>query len=384
MAGAGNTDFTGVPNYTETDNCSPLPDLGKSCTITVAFNPQESCTWLPNVSQGGVPPAQCPLILPAALTLSNVPSKDPDTTFVVPITGIGVSAIQASTPELDFGAEEPLSPAESSPPQTLYFTNNSASPVQILQSSSTPCKFSPGQTPLPLPLTSSSYLSGVSGLQVVTGGMIYQANGSYNTVYYNCDADQQTELPNFVVSSDTCTGTNLPAGAMCSIQVAFVPQPATYTNFLDYFLELNTLQCSSPLFPSAATSDCELDSGRFPVELKANPPSPLRMAPSAGLDFGNFPVGQITNPLTITLTNDPNIANPQTVTFIGKITASGSFSEFDDCQATLAPGDKCTLTVTFKPSVVGFTAGNLTINYVQGPNNIVGNAQKVYLRGTGQ
>jgi hypothetical protein len=85
--------------------------------------------------------------------------------------------------------------------------------------------------------------------------------------------------------------------------------------------------------------------------------------------------------LTITLLNDPNLATTQTVTFIGKITASGSYSESDDCPISLAPGSSCTLTVTFKPGVTGFIPGTLTINYQQEPLNL---PQVVYLRGTGQ
>jgi len=159
--------------------------------------------------------------------------------------------------------------------------------------------------------------------------------------------------------------------------VAYVPQPNTDINSgLDYFLELNTVQCYGTV-----TSDCEIDSGRFPVELKANTPSPLRMSPSAGLDFGNQAVGKASAPLTITLLNDPTLTNPQTVTFVGKILVQGNYSETDDCPVTLAPGSSCMLTVTFKPGIVGFIPGTLTINYSPEP---FGAPQFVYLRGTGQ
>jgi hypothetical protein len=165
--------------------------------------------------------------------------------------------------------------------------------------------------------------------------------------------------------------------ASCSLQVAYVPQPNTDINSgLDYFLELNTVQCSSTV-----TSDCEIDSGRFPVELKANTPSPLRMSPGAGLNFGNQKKGTTSAPLTITLLNDPTLASPQTVTFVGKILVQGNYAETDDCPVTLAPGSSCTLTITFAPSGVGFESGQLTINYSPEP---FGAPQFVYLRGTGQ
>ena len=48
------------------------------------------------------------------------------TTFAAPISGVGLSAIQPSTPELDFGAENQSNPAEASQPQSLSFTNSTA------------------------------------------------------------------------------------------------------------------------------------------------------------------------------------------------------------------------------------------------------------------
>jgi hypothetical protein len=391
----GQSDFTGLPEFFETDNCGAggVPSMGQpfslsggaSCTITVTFDPQESCPWLPFNASGsgpssqGAPPEFCPLAFQNISLALKVPSDtnpDHETNFAVPITGIGLSVIQPSTPELDFSSEEAVRPPESSPPQTVSFTNTSTNPVQILPASTPTC-----QNPLPRPLQVGN---GISGIQMVgrppgvPQDIMPNLGLSVPTINYNCDIDPSTLLANFQISSDTCTGTLLAPHASCSLQIAYVPQPNSNAgNGPDYFLELNTLQCSG-----SQTSDCELDSGRFPLELKANPPSPLRMAPSAGLDFGNLPVGQISNPLTITLSNDATLTNPQTVTFIGKIGVSGSFSEIDDCQATLAPGSKCTLTVSFKSSVVGFTAGKLTINYTA--DGVLGNPQLVYLRGTGQ
>jgi hypothetical protein len=119
------------------------------------------------------------------------------------------------------------------------------------------------------------------------------------------------------------------------------------------------------------------------------------MSPSAGLDFGNQAKGKASAPMTVTLVNDPNLTYPQcgtedcaTVTFVGQITVSGSsYSESDDCPATLAQGSSCTLTVTFKPGSIGLNTGQLTINYSQLSSSGVvtlGNPQFVYLRGTGQ
>jgi hypothetical protein len=362
----GPSDFTGLANFNELDNCAP--SLGspfslapqQSCSITIGFSPQESCPWLPlgsPPSASGAPPSMCPFPLAATLTVQSPSSADADTLFAVPITGIGFSAIVPSTPELDFGSE---AVSETSSPQLLIFTNQGQGPVQILSALSTPCISGnlPPRTP-----------GAVSGFQVVTGSI----SANVSTVNYICDTDPVSNQPNFQISADTCSGRVLFPEASCSLQISFVPQPATPLNpALDYFLQLNTLQCTS-----STTSNCEIDSGRFPVELKANTPSPLRMSPGAGLDFGAQSVGHVANPLTITLFNDPSIPNPAPVNFTGNL-VKGDYTETDDCPTSLAPGSSCTLTVIFKPQSVGFDPGTITITYT------VGQTQTVYLRGTGQ
>lgn len=395
----GQSDFDGLPSFTETDACGaggapsngqPF-DLtaGQSCSITVSFSPQESCPWLPFVpptssglSLAGAPPEYCPFPQTAwvTATVASPPSADSNPLFSVPITAMGLSALQASTPELDFGAEEQLNPPEASVPQMLTFTNYSPNPVQILGRA--PCPYrAKGQFTLPHPLLATSP---VAGLQAVANGSVGIITPDNTTISYNCDSDPQTSLPNFQISSDSCTGSLLAAQASCSLEIAYEPQPQTNIGGgLDYFLELNTVQCADPVNdPPSPTNPCEIDSGRFPVELKANVPSPLRMIPSAGLDFGNQKHGTTSTPMTVTLLNDPNLAIPQTVTFIGRISVQGSnYSELDNCPATLAPGSSCTLSVTFSPSGTGFSTGTLTINYSPEPTS---EPQVVYLRGTGQ
>jgi hypothetical protein len=377
----GPSDFNGLSNFAEQDTCAASVGstfslgAGQSCSINISFAPQESCPWLPfgtPPSVFGAAPSQCPLPVTATLTVNSPTSADNDTAFAVPITGTGVSAIAASTPELDFGAE---ALSETSLPQSLTFTNSSGLPVQILGSMPCTNQSAISHTTLPHPLQDNNP---VAGLQVVSND-VFTISPDGSTIDYRCDSDPQTAQPNFQISSDTCTGALLASQSTCSLQIGYVPQPKTIlSSGLDYFLELNTLQCSSD---DGVSSDCEIDSGRFPVELRANPPSPLRMSPGAGLNFGNQPVGKATLPQTITLFNDPADPNSATVNFIGKVAVKGNYSETDDCPFSLAPGGSCTLTVTFKPTAVGFDPGTLTINYTPEPT---GQAQIVYLHGTGQ
>jgi hypothetical protein len=385
----GCSDFNGVPNFKESNTCGAAQtqscetsvgpfSLGpqKSCSITISFSPQQSCPWLPLTPQNqGEPPALCPFPLAAKLSVTSPKTKnesgeDSDANFVVPITGIGLSALATSTPELDFGSE---AVSEKSLPQGLSFTNQGTLPVQVLPALNQPCvNPTKGQhILLPRPLVPGT----VDGLHVVTGDFmpVMPQQGQGSTIGYICDSDPTNNEPNFQISADSCSGRVLAPQGKCSLEVSFVPQPGTaFTPPLDYFLELDTLQCTD-----STTSHCEIDSGRFPVELTANVPSPLRMSPGAGLDFGTWPMGQLSDPLTITLFNDPKDPNSQTITFTGNL-VKGDFAETDDCGTSLAPGGSCTLTITFTPKIVGFDQGTITITYT------VGQTQTVYLRGIGQ
>lgn len=382
----GLSSFSGLPNFSEQDNCSTSPGTtfslqpGQTCSIRVSFAPQQSCPWLPYGSPpslSGAAPSLCPFPLTASLAVDSPTSADTDTTFAVPITGFGASAIQPSTPELDFGAQ---ALSQASAPQVLTFTNYSPKPVQIL--GGLPCT-NPGGfgvNTLPHPLQSNSP---VAGLQVVANGSGSFFNISPNfgsgSIDYVCDSDSGASQPNFQLSADTCSGTLLAPQASCSLQVSYVPQPNTLlTSGLDYFLELNTVQCAN-----GVTTDCEIDSGRFPVELRANPSSPLRITPAAGLDFGVQPIGDpdfIPSGKTITLYNDPNDPNAGTVNFVGRFVLSGDYFEIDDCPLSLPSGSSCTITVTFNPKGEGFDPGTITVNYTPEPT---GFPQKIYLRGTG-
>jgi hypothetical protein len=367
----GLSDFDGLPNFTEQDNCaSPAGSTfslnpQQSCAITVSFAPQQSCPWLPSVALGGEPPSACPFTLRATVTVNSPVSVDNDTAFAVPVTGTGFSALIPSEPEVDFGAE---AVGELSAPQMLSFTNQGVGAVQILPALNSPC-VNPAKGSITLPRPPAPGL--VAGLQVVTNNI--QAIPSSSDLTYNCDSDLTSGLPNFRVSADNCSGTLLAPQTSCTLELTFVPQPSTpLTSGLDYFLELNTTQCLG-----AITTNCEIDSGRFPVELTSNVPSPLRMTPGAGLNFGVRSLGAAGAPLTVTLFNDPKDPKAGTVNFTGNL-VKGDYTESDTCGASLAPGSSCTLTINFQPTIVGFDPGTVTVTYA------VGQTQTIHLRGIGQ
>jgi hypothetical protein len=373
------TDFTSIPNYSESDNCSSFlasSTSGQSCTITITYTPQESCSWNPSPGIA----ANCPSTLTALLTIQSTVTNDNDTSFSVPVTGTGLSYLQPSAAEVDFGAE---APGEVSQLQQLSFTNQSAYSVQIVGPASVPCTYSPNPvTPLYRPVTNDGAVGGLQVITATSGSVSGIAGVPLPTIQYSCDADKTSGLPNFQISADTCTGALLPPQGTCNVEISYIPQPFTYQGgqSLDYFLELNTLECSQI---DGVASNCEIDSGRFPVELKANAPSPLRLLPAAGLNFGAVTSRTTSATQTVTLFNDPSDPNAGTVTFLGRFVVSGSYVESDDCPASLASGSSCTINVSFAPSSKGFSSGTLGISYTLA-SGALGNEQYVYLRGTGQ
>jgi hypothetical protein len=235
---------------------------------------------------------------------------------------------------------------------------------------------------LPRPVMNDGQVSGIEVVeQGQTGLPFIQVVGPtvppfFTTISYGCDSDIQTMKANFQIQ-DACSGVTLNPQSSCNVQVTYVPQPGTVQDSgLDYFLELNTLQCVS-----GTVSNCEIDSGRFPVELTANPTSPLRMSPAAGLDFGGVTAGKSSTTQSITLLNDPSLPNAQPVNLVGKPVLKGNYNETDDCPFVLNPGSSCTLTISFNPKSVGFNPGTLSINYTPEPTAL---PQVVHLRGTGQ
>jgi hypothetical protein len=104
--------------------------------------------------------------------------------------------------------------------------------------------------------------------------------------------------------------------------------------------------------------------------------TPLTLTFSASsLNFGLLQVGMTSPSQTVTVTNVSN----HSVKF-SSIAASGEFSEGHTCLSTLASGQNCTITVTFKPTVAGTqnSAVKLKDNCPGSPT------QTISLTGTGE
>src|SRR5271157_3118296 len=92
------------------------------------------------------------------------------------------------------------------------------------------------------------------------------------------------------------------------------------------------------------------------------------------LNFGNQTLGQPSSPQPVTLTNNQSVS----LTINSSITASGDYSQTNNCGSSLNPNSSCTINVVFTPSQTGTRTGTLTVN-----DNGPGNPHTASLTGVG-
>src|SRR5271157_5894543 len=76
------------------------------------------------------------------------------------------------------------------------------------------------------------------------------------------------------------------------------------------------------------------------------------------LNFGNQTLGQPSSPQPVTLTNNQSVS----LTINSSITASGDYSQTNNCGSSLNPNSSCTINVVFTPSQTGTRTGTLTVD----------------------
>jgi len=96
---------------------------------------------------------------------------------------------------------------------------------------------------------------------------------------------------------------------------------------------------------------------------------------SLSLNFGLLQIGLTSPPQTVTVTN----VSAHASNFSG-IASSGDYSQTNTCLPTLAAGQKCTITVTFKPTNAGTRTGAVTLK----DDDPGSPTQTIALTGTGE
>ncbi len=154
--------------------------------------------------------------------------------------------------------------------------------------------------------------------------------------------------------TDNC-GSSVLAGKSCTIKVRFTPQ-ASWTRQGLLVVNDNAAPGSQSAILAGMGS-----SGGVPK-------------PSVNtLTFDSQTVGTSSSPQSVTLTN-----NGTGTIYINGITASGDFSQTNNCKSTLTEGSQCTLYVTFTPTWSGTRGGEVVLNYFDPPL-----IQPISLSGTG-
>jgi len=152
--------------------------------------------------------------------------------------------------------------------------------------------------------------------------------------------------------TNTCPK-SLAAGHSCNVNVAFSPLDGGYR------AGVLTIVDSDPGSPHT-------------IYYRGNGAAVLYVP--GQLTFAAEPVGQTSSPQTVTLT-----AYGSSPVLFGNIFATGDFAQTNNCPASLTPGSKCQVSVTFTPTKQGQRTGSVTFN-----DSDLNAPDAVHLTGTGQ
>jgi hypothetical protein len=149
-------------------------------------------------------------------------------------------------------------------------------------------------------------------------------------------------------------GTVAANGGTCTVQVTFTPTSTGSRTGTITFTD------SAPTSPQT-------------LMLNGTAGAPSNALSATSLTFAAQPVGSLSAAQTVTLTNGGNAAM-----VISGISATGDFSETNNCPSILAPSATCTLTVKFTPAAGGTRTGSLIVS-----DNSLGGPALVTLTGSG-
>lgn len=140
-------------------------------------------------------------------------------------------------------------------------------------------------------------------------------------------------------SEDDC-GSELAAENSCGILIYFEP-----TEAIEYLSTMEIIDDAYNSPQQIALSGTGINPGQPDIHIE-----------KTQIRFGDQALDSVTTE-TITLTSTGTVDLDFT-----SITASGdTFSQTNDCPATLAPDESCTLSVSFEPTVAGFFEGTVTL-----------------------
>ena len=153
-------------------------------------------------------------------------------------------------------------------------------------------------------------------------------------------------------------GNSVAAGAKCTISVTFKPA------------------AGGTRTAAVVVADTAVDSPQT-VALSGTGSAPVATVSPSSVAFANQAVGAASTAQSVTLTNSGNAALSVTSIAVFGVNSS-DFSQSNNCGTSVAAGAKCTISVTFKPTIAGNRSAALAIT-----DNAAGSPQSVSLSGTG-
>jgi hypothetical protein len=365
-------------DFSESANCGNTLVAGASCTINVTFTPTATGNrtgvltitddqlaggqQTVNLSGTGIAPAAS--LSPSALVFANQLVNSSSATQSVTLTNTGTATLNikgiAATGDFSESANcgNTLAAGASCTINVTFTPTATGNRTGIL--TITDDQLAGGQQTLNLSGTGIAPAASLSPTSLAFANQVVNTSSAASSVTVTNTGTATLTVSNISVSgmadfSQTNNCGSLAPGASCSINVTFTPTQNGSRN------------------ASLTITDDPLAGGQQTVSLTGTGVSSNAGLSPASMSFG-------TQLLNTSSTSQTVLKNVGTATLnISSISASGDFSQTNNCSATLAPGASCTINVTFTPTVSGSRSGVLTVT----DDSFFGSPQTVPLSGTG-
>ena len=379
------TSITGSGDYTETDNCGSSLGASQLCTINVQFTPSAVGTRT------------------GAITVTDNASDSPES---VSLTGVGALPTATPSPTSLTFASQNL--GTSSAPQTVTITNTAAVPLTVSSIGITGTnanEFTQSNTCTTVPPS-----GGTCTVNVVFGPIVAGAASASLTI-----TDNAANSPQTVPLSGTGSQPTAPAVTLSPTSISFGTvkvntsaggQLVTLTNTGTANLTVSTVSIggtnpgdfsvsSNCVGIVAAGGHCSITAGFRPtvvggrtatILIADNASNSPQSVPLSGigalptvslsvtsLSFGNQTVGTTSAAQQIQVTNTGVVPLG-----VNSISSGAPFGQTNNCGSNVAAGASCTINVTFSPTGVGNSTGQVTIS-----DDAANSPQSVSLSGTG-
>jgi hypothetical protein len=208
-----------------------------------------------------------------------------------------------------------------------------------------------------LTITAQGQTVSLSPTTLNFGSVVFGSTSAIKKVTLTNTGSVALSITSFVASANfietnTC-GSSVSAGAKCTISVAFSP-------------------AATGAYSGTVTITDNASNSPQTIALVGTGINAVTLSISK-LTFTSRTVGTTSSPLSVTLAN-----NLTTALAITGVSVVGDFAQTNTCGTSVAAGVRCTISVTFTPTVVGSRTGTLTVT--DGGNN---SPQTVSLSGTG-